>query len=320
MGKCLITRLQGVVNDDSLEKLGVFRFTKRKLADDVYSGLSDTEKRQSRILYVNCSSPVDIEIVAGDSYFTDNTDTQNYGKKLTGHTTGVLFVSNVDDAVIEVSNKYAITSVFSASDGGTTQFTGSGIEADLSFLKYCNVDRAAYIPSWTQTPNPAYKKGKIDIDLDSYAGKNVPRFMSDGNLNDGIIKGNIASIQNPDLTHVYLRNFRSSEIEGNIEGFSSCSNLLMVQLYYASKIYGNINTAFGTNPNLTHVVLTALNNEGNNVSGDLNALLDTWFAAGKRGTVAIGMNNTKVTYNGELFTGIAKTFLFDENGWNEQTT
>ncbi|RHH73337.1 hypothetical protein, partial [Segatella copri] len=70
MRKCLVTKLNGVVNNNTLLKLGEFRI---KVID------APSSKRN---IWLKAKKELNLSII-GDGYFLDNTDTNNIGKTLT---------------------------------------------------------------------------------------------------------------------------------------------------------------------------------------------------------------------------------------------
>ena len=99
MGKCLVTKLNGTVNNSSILRLGEMRFKVNKV--DV-----PTEGTQFLGLFVNTPSKVEI---IGDGYFTDKNLQENKGKSLSiDSTTNGIFVSSTSDVEVALLGKYAI--------------------------------------------------------------------------------------------------------------------------------------------------------------------------------------------------------------------
>lgn len=100
--KCLLTKLNGVVNDDSIPKLG---FIKLKV-NPVDSATTESQKF---ILKIPSASTITID---GDGYFTDENLLANYGKSLDveGNIVKTIYVSNgsyyinIPKNVIEFTN------------------------------------------------------------------------------------------------------------------------------------------------------------------------------------------------------------------------
>ena len=96
---CLVTTYKATVNDNSLLKVGEMRIK-------VSSVESPNKNTNGFALSVN--KDVELEII-GDGYFTDETLTQNKGKKITHRNIldGNIFVSN-GNFEVSISNKYTI--------------------------------------------------------------------------------------------------------------------------------------------------------------------------------------------------------------------
>lgn len=95
---CLVTTYKATVNDNSLLKVGEMRIK----VSSVESPNGNTNGF-SLLVYKD----VELEII-GDGYFTDETLTQNKGKKITfTNQDRNVFVSN-GNFEVSISNKYAI--------------------------------------------------------------------------------------------------------------------------------------------------------------------------------------------------------------------
>ena len=98
MGKCLITKLNGSVQNDSLLRIGEFCIKVSK----VESPTADSQR-----FVVNNSKDAKFRII-GDGYFTNETLSENKGKELniTANTETTVYFSNGDYEVV-VSEKYS---------------------------------------------------------------------------------------------------------------------------------------------------------------------------------------------------------------------
>ena len=101
MGKCLVTKLNGVVDADLL-KMGEFRMKVLKI---------DTPTKYTQSLSIKASKYITLRIV-GDGYFTDADLNANLGKTLSvaANTDLDVYYSN-GDYEIYVSDKYSITNL-----------------------------------------------------------------------------------------------------------------------------------------------------------------------------------------------------------------
>lgn len=129
---CLVTKLKGIVNDDSLYGLGEIRISK-SYADEF------TQIGQSfRIAFIKDAT---IRII-GDGYFTDSTGSSNNGKTIecTANTAVNFYVSN-GNFEIALSDKYSIVYLgLSKADEATGSYNYNktkNIVGNLDALKYC---------------------------------------------------------------------------------------------------------------------------------------------------------------------------------------
>ena len=102
MNKCLVTKLNGTVNNDSIVRIGEARvvFTK-----------TDAPSKISQGLTLVTTKDVKLEIV-GDGYFTDENLTENKGKTMTantGSTTLYVSNSNVELAILDKYNTKGVS-------------------------------------------------------------------------------------------------------------------------------------------------------------------------------------------------------------------
>ena len=131
MNKCLVTKLNGVVDNDSLLTIGEMRIGFVKVANP---------ETDIQAISVGVSTPTILKIV-GDGYFTDKTLSENKGKQITvGEDTSIsvtaVFVSN-NDTQVSIQNKYNIRQLnkyYSSSASGS-----SLIVINLDDFKYSSL-------------------------------------------------------------------------------------------------------------------------------------------------------------------------------------
>lgn len=124
MNKCLVTKLNGSVSDNSLLKIGEMRIKVDKI---------DSPTNKSQAIKINVVKPITLTII-GDGYFTDSTLSENKGKTVSlSIGEKVLYVSN-GDYEISISNKYALYVFFD----GDIEYTNvsSNKLIDVDCLKY----------------------------------------------------------------------------------------------------------------------------------------------------------------------------------------
>lgn len=131
MGKCLVTKVNGVVENNSLLKIGEMRIIMKKIASPSYMSQGFT---------ANFTEDVLLEII-GDGYFTDEqTLSQNKGKtlKFSANQMASFWVSN-GDYEISISNKYAIVNIYfypMPEKGTLSEEQMYSKATDLSYFKY----------------------------------------------------------------------------------------------------------------------------------------------------------------------------------------
>lgn len=126
MGKCLITKLNGSVQNDSLLHIGEFCIEVRKVesptADSQKISVRNTKDSQLRII--------------GDGYFTNETLSENKGKvmDIAANTETLVYYSNGDYEIV-VSEKYSLSSFGVFLSTSWKDFKGK-LSFDIESLKY----------------------------------------------------------------------------------------------------------------------------------------------------------------------------------------
>ena len=126
MGKCLITKLNGSVQNDSLLRIGEFCIKVSK----VESPTADSQR-----FVVNNSKDSQLRII-GDGYFTNETLSENKGKVLdiTANTETTVYLSNGDYEIV-VSEKYSLIQVSIYTTYSWKTYKGK-LSFDIDSLKY----------------------------------------------------------------------------------------------------------------------------------------------------------------------------------------
>lgn len=126
MGKCLITKLSGSVQNDSLLRIGEFRVrvstVESPTADSQRFSVRNTKDSQLRII--------------GDGYFTNETLSENKGKvmDIAANTETLVYYSNGDYEIV-VSEKYSLLSIGIFLSTDWKDFKGK-LSFDIESLKY----------------------------------------------------------------------------------------------------------------------------------------------------------------------------------------
>ena len=126
MEKCLITKLNGSIQNDSLLRIGEFSVKVSK----VESPTADSQR-----FVVNNSKDAQLRII-GDGYFTNETLSENKGKVLniTANTETTVYLSNGDYEIV-VSEKYSLTQVGTYITTSWKKYKGK-LSFDIDSLKY----------------------------------------------------------------------------------------------------------------------------------------------------------------------------------------
>ena len=234
MGKCLVTKLNGAVDNSNLLKIGELRIK-------IVSAPNPSKLTQGMDLQF--TEPTEVSIV-GDGYFTDENLSANYGKVKT-ITNERFFISN-GNYELSIKNKYKVSLI-------------SGINRNVSGVndgkyKSINIDGLKYSNSLTWM-DIATAEGNIS------AFKNAISLLYVA-LNNTNVTGDISAFaNNTQLSTLYLNN---TNVTGDISAFANNTQLSTLHLDNI-KITGNI-SAFANNTQLS-----TLNLNNTNVTGDISA-------------------------------------------------
>lgn len=243
MEKCLVTKLNGVINNDELPVLGCFKVK----FDKVNKPTSYTQS-----IGILTNKPTTLKIV-GEGYFTDSTFTNNVGKEITIGDGGnsKIFVSN-DGVTLLVSNKYNITA-FKDWEESLNYPSKRGLNKhfNLEDLKYFNSLRVLDF-------NGQGVSGNIS------ALENLPILQL--YLDSKNITGDIKSIGK--ISTLNLFELRGSSVTGDISALANLKNLTNFS-NYGTVLHGDI-SAFSGLSKLTSFELFA--SALNRITGDIGAL------------------------------------------------
>lgn len=221
MNKCLVTKLNGIVNNISLLKIGELRIKTKKW---------ESPSNGSNILSISFSKDTEVKII-GDGYFTDS-DAQNLGKVKTvsaGAITDLKFSNG--DYEISIANKYAITFI---------QLGGSNNFLDVSSFKYSKGLTSISLPSGTEG----------DISNLSDLFETTKLVISNSN-----ISGNISSLSNLLKLKEILLSY--TNVGGEINYLSTLTNLESLSLNN-TKVSGDLSLLA---PSVRMLKLNSANNQ-----------------------------------------------------------
>ena len=211
MGKCLVTKLKGAVDNQNLLRIGEMRIKFNKVSNP-------TDTTQCIIFKV--SRDTKIEII-GDGYFTDSSLAQNNGKNLTilANVSTEVYVSN-NDIEFSIPDKYAIANI-----SVKEQYRGNA-SFDIEGLKFSTSLTNLYL-----TNMPAY--GDI-INL-----KNLTA-LTKLTASNTQISGDIAALKN--LTALTNINLDNTQISGDIINLKNLTKLTNMQFKNVTGLTGDMGT------------------------------------------------------------------------------
>lgn len=201
MGKCLVTRLSGTVNNDNLLRMGEFAIKVTKVD-------SPTDATQCvSVEMVNTKSKARI---IGNGYFTDKTLSENKGKEIEliiGR--NELYASKGTDVTIIIENKYNIKSLESFTAGQTTTVYAKNKSFSLDDLKF-----SSYLKSIN------FNNSGVEGSILSFNGFTNLETLSISGSN---ISGNLSAISG--CTNLKILALQNTNVEGNLSAISVCTNL-----------------------------------------------------------------------------------------------
>ena len=216
MGKCLVTKLNGTVNNGSLLRLGEMR---------IHISRIDSPTGQTQGMTFNFTKNTDLEIL-GDGYFTDRTLSENKGKKITiGNTLTCVYVSNGDFDVC-ILDKYSVKDIYMHSTEVDQTYKKDGVKTfDISQLYYCtNIETLVALHDVLIGDISSLKNcSKLNI------------LLIDDNSK---ISGDISVLK--DKTLLTYLSMSYSKLEGDISNLSNLVNLVKLDFTFCKRIYGNI--------------------------------------------------------------------------------
>lgn len=206
MNKCLVTKLNGVVNDTSLLKLGEIKF---KTVE------TENFKNSNNSINIAVSSDAKMRII-GNGYFTDVNYERNLGKEISltpGNTNDIYFYNGNYD--ICISNKYAISFI---------QLNGSNNSFNIEGLKYAKDIKSISLSNCVG-------------DLSNFSGLSKVTKIAVGE--NSKIYGDIANLaNNPELKMLSI-NIKKVDIYGDLSSLRYLNKLEVIELE-STKVEGDI--------------------------------------------------------------------------------
>lgn len=195
MGKCLVTKLQGSVDNPNLLKIGEMPIYVKKSTESIASQYK---------LTVLTSKASEIKIV-GDGYFTDSTMAENKGKtaSIPANVSTTVYFSNGDYYAL-ISNKYNIVN-FQLTDDGSSRVNYIYINTDD--LKYSNNLKSLKLTSSDSFGNTDVFQNKKMVDV---------------YINNTNIEGDINNI---DITNLRNLNIVAPKVSFDLKTLAGTTNI-----------------------------------------------------------------------------------------------
>lgn len=282
MTQCLVTRLKGSVDDESLMGLNEFRIPISRIP-------SASSATQGITLEFNKDTQIKI---IGDGYFTDKTLSENKGKKMTvsAGEEQHIYLSN-GDYELAICDKYALVELSLHTDEYGASSVLKNYLLNIDDLKYCSSLEILYASSQS-----------VYGDISS-----LQNLMSLKTLNvcDSQVKGDISSLKgltalttlDVSLTGVTgdisaVKNFASlqsiilsaTDVYGDISAFKNCPSLLIARIGVTG-LYGDI-SSFSNAGSLRVIELS-----NSSVEGDISVF------SNKEQLQQVHLRNTDVSGN-----------------------
>ena len=260
MGKCLITKLNGSVQNNSLLRIGEFTVKVSKVesptADSQKFSIRNTKDSQLRII--------------GDGYFTNETLTENKGKvmNISANTETLVYYSN-GDYEIAVSEKYSLYFIGIFLSTNWKDFKGK-LSFDIESLKYSPNITRLFLDN-TQVTGDIAALGKL-------TGIQVVHLDKTQVTGDIAVFGRLTN-----LTDIRLTN---TQVTGDIAVFGRLTNLTDIPLINDTKVTGDISIYRNTKS-------SQLRFTGTSVYGDLSVLPNNvlWVQGGTGTFTWTGIKN-----------------------------
>ena len=260
MGKCLITKLNGSVQNDSLLRIGEFSIKVSKV---------ESPTANSQMFSVRNTKDSQLRII-GDGYFTNETLSENKGKvmNIAANTETLVYYSNGDYEIV-VSEKYSlfIIGVYPSSDWKF--FTGN-LSFNIKSLKY-STNIVSILLSDSQVTG------------DIAALSNLPK-VSSILLNNTNVTGDIAVFGK--IASLILLNIEYTNVTGDIAVFGKMANLSDIPGVNKTLVTGDISVYKNTKNKKLQFL-------GTSVYGDLSILPNAvlWVQGGTGTFTWTGIKN-----------------------------
>lgn len=231
MNKCLVTKLNGTVDNGNLLHIGEIRLFNSKLSNP---------SKKTQFMTLTFSKDTNLEIV-GDAYFTDSTLTENRGKTKSclANQKADFYVSN-NDCQIAILDKYNLVriEVNAHKVGDLEDFRFS---KNLFFITITNTEQTGNIENLknlTALTSLILSNTQVSGDIENL--KNLTA-LTTLNLLNTQVSGNISAFKNlTDLTALFLSN-KETPLTGDIGELRNLTKCVEIYLMYG-KFTGDLAT------------------------------------------------------------------------------
>ena len=215
MTKCLVTKLNGSVDNNELLRIGEMRIK-------VEGVVSPTKNTQSFTL--SFIEPTTVEIV-GDGYFTDSTLTENKGKSINIESYGEIFVNQA--TTVAIRNKYKLATIGMLVSSGTAY--GENKVMNLDGLKYSSALTSLNLSKVQLTGDIANLKDLTALTI--------------LNLNETNVTGDIANLKG--LTALTTLALNRTNVTGDIANLKGLTALTSLNIFETA-LRGDISNIYFT--------------------------------------------------------------------------
>lgn len=297
MGKCLVTKLNGAVANDSLLHIGEMR---------INIPYVNSPSKSTQEIELAFSQASNVEIV-GKGYFTDEALSQNLGKVKEQVTNEKVYVSN-SDCELSIANKYNITTLAS-----NHEFDIEDLKYSASLYKLSSTMAVGDISALANKPSLSYlylANPLLTGDLSALKDAALTYV----NTSSAKITGDLSNFKDKSLlTRLYLN---SPFVTGDFSAFANCTSLVHLQIN-CSQVGGDISSF--TNTQVREVRLSQ--NGKQQITGDIAKLPNgcyylsfdngsntslTWTSRDASKTIIGIFGSPKVTNVDDLLIGMAK--------------
>jgi hypothetical protein len=242
MNRCLVTKLNGSVDNTSLLRIGEMRIGISKI---------DSPNHWTQGFRITVNKLTVLEII-GDGYFTDVNLTANNGKKITlnPNVSEKVYVSN-GNFEVAILDKYALVDIYdydTYSEGNSTYSQKNKSISDIGFFKYSTALTSLGLSNTNLSGDIANLKNltaltRIELNKTNLSGdianlKNLTA-LTNLKLNSTNISGDIANLKNlTALTNLELSNAQIP-LTGEISALSTLSKCSTISLSF-SKLTGDL--------------------------------------------------------------------------------